>query len=90
MNIYYISGLGADERAFSKLDFVKKYNATYLPWLAVEQKKEPIAHYAKRLAEKITKPDPIIIGLSFGGMMAIEIAKIIPVKKSNSNFILQN
>lgn len=81
MNIYYISGLGADERAFSKLDFVKKYAATYLPWLAVRQKREPIEEYAKRLAEKITKPNPIIIGLSFGGMMAMEIAKIIDVKK---------
>jgi pimeloyl-ACP methyl ester carboxylesterase len=37
--------------------------------------------YAKRLSEKITTPNPIIVGLSLGGMMAIEIAKLIPVKK---------
>ena len=37
--------------------------------------------YAKRMADRITLPDPVIVGLSFGGMMAIEIAKIIPVKK---------
>ncbi len=81
MNIYYISGLGADQRAFSKLDFVKKHNATYLPWLAPLQKKESIESYAKRMATNITGEAPIIVGLSFGGMMAIEIAKTISAKK---------
>ena len=81
MNIYYISGLGADQRAFSRLDFVKKYNATYLPWLQPQQKKEPIASYAQRMAKDINGENPILVGLSFGGIMAMEIAKLIPVKK---------
>ncbi len=81
MNIYYISGLGADERAFSKLDFVKKYNAQYIPWLPPVQKKETIEDYAKRMADSIKGEHPIIVGLSFGGMVAMEIAKIIKLKK---------
>lgn len=81
MNIYYISGLGADQRAFDKLDFVKEYNATYIPWLAPQQKKEDVALYAKRMAKKISGPNPILVGLSFGGIIAMEIAKLIPVKK---------
>ncbi len=81
MNIYYISGLGADHRAFSKLDFVKKYDAAYIEWLPVLQRRESIADYAKRMAEYVTGEDPIIIGLSFGGMVAMEIAKLKPVKK---------
>lgn len=81
MNIYYISGLGADQRAFAKLDFVKEYQATYLPWIAPSQKKEPIESYAKRMAATITGEDPILIGLSFGGMVSMEIAKILPIKK---------
>lgn len=81
MNIYYISGLGADERAFSKLDFVKKHSAKYIPWLLPIDKNERIENYAKRMAEFIKEPNPIIIGLSFGGMIAMEIAKIIPIEK---------
>ena len=81
MNIYYISGLGADERAFGKLDFVEKYKATYIPWLQPNQKKEPIEAYAKRIAESIKEDNAVLIGLSFGGMMAMEIAKIKKVKK---------
>lgn len=81
MNIYYISGLGADHRAFSKLDFVKKYDAAYIQWLPVAQKRESIEDYSKRMAEYVTGEDPIIIGLSFGGMIAMEIAKLKLVKK---------
>lgn len=77
--IYCISGLGADEGAFSRLN-ITGYQLVYLPWLLPE-KKEPISTYAKRMSAGIKTENPIIIGLSFGGMMAIEIAKLLQVKK---------
>lgn len=79
MKIYFISGLGADERAFQSLD-LDGIEPIHLCWMEPE-KNETMQAYAKRMAERITTPEPIIIGLSFGGMMAIEIAKCIPVKK---------
>jgi esterase/lipase len=33
------------------------------------------------MREEIDEPDPVLMGLSFGGMVSIEIAKQIPVKK---------
>lgn len=78
-NIYCLSGLGADERIFSKLDF-GDHHVTYLKWFK-PLKSESIAAYARRLADKITLPQPILIGISFGGMMCIEVAKLIAVKK---------
>ena len=77
--IYCISGLGADEGAFSRLD-IKGYQLTYIPWLLPE-KNESINAYAKRMSVVIIDENPIIMGLSFGGMMAIEIAKLLPVNK---------
>lgn len=77
--IYCISGLGADERAFSKLR-VEGYTVACLPWLP-PLPKESINAYATRMIEGIRDPEPILMGLSFGGMMAIEIAKQIPVQK---------
>ena len=77
--IYCISGLGADEGAFSRLD-IHGHELVYLPWLLPE-KNESIYAYAKRMSILITDENPIIMGLSFGGMMAIEIAKFLPVKK---------
>ena len=78
-HIYCISGFGADERAFSKLDFTG-HTFHFIPWLD-PLKNENITAYATRMAEKIHHENPVIIGLSFGGMMSIEISKIISIDK---------
>ena len=78
--IYCISGLGADEQAFNKLQ-IKNYDLRFLPWIKPLNKKESLASYAKRLGELINEPSPILLGLSFGGMIAIEMAKQFPVDK---------
>lgn len=79
--IYYISGLGASEKAFGKLDFVQNKETTYLPWITPEAK-ESMEDYAGRMAAIISDEDEnILIGLSFGGMLASEIAKIKSIKK---------
>ena len=77
--IYCISGLGADERVFSHLH-IEGHQINYLPWL-LPRTKEPIHEYAKRMSESIIAEKPILMGLSFGGMMSIEIAKLMPVEK---------
>lgn len=79
MKVYFIPGLGADEHVFNRLD-LPGIERIYLNWFSPAPK-ETMASYAKRMAEKITEPDPVIVGLSFGGMLAVEIAKQIPVKK---------
>ncbi|MCH5689430.1 alpha/beta hydrolase [Niabella sp. W65] len=43
--------------------------------------REPYKDYVLRMAEKIQEDNPVIIGVSFGGMVALEIAKIRPVKQ---------
>ena len=47
----------------------------------VPEKKETIEQYAKRILVQIKDECPILIGLSFGGMMAIEVAKLINCKQ---------
>ncbi|MDQ2863270.1 MAG: alpha/beta hydrolase [Bacteroidota bacterium] len=78
-NIYCISGFGADERVFSKLNF-NGNTVSFIQWLT-PLKKEGIEAYAKRMAEKISGEIPVLIGLSFGGIMAIEISKSIKTSK---------
>ncbi len=78
-SIYIFSGLGADERVFKKLDF-SGYEITFVRWIA-PNKNETIAHYALRLTKQIKTNRPILIGLSFGGMMATEVAKLIDTEK---------
>ncbi|WP_448137783.1 alpha/beta hydrolase [Sphingobacterium siyangense] len=77
--IYVISGLGVDQRVFSKIDF-GSLDITYLDWITPSSN-EPLSIYAKRISTKITAKNPVLIGLSFGGMLAMEIAKIITVQR---------
>ena len=78
-HIYCISGFGADERVFSKLDFGEN-KVHFIPW-KIPEKHETIGSYAGRMSNNIIHPSPILMGLSFGGMMSIEIAKLISVEK---------
>lgn len=77
--IYCISGLGADERAFSNLK-IEGYQLKVIQWLE-PLNRETLYSYAKRMREEIVTENPILMGLSFGGMVCIEIAKQIPVSK---------
>ncbi|MGB5711821.1 MAG: alpha/beta hydrolase [Waterburya sp.] len=78
-NIYCVSGLGADERVFQKLKF-PGYQLIHIQWKE-PQPGENIAHYTQRLTAQIKSPRPILIGLSFGGIIAVEIAKQIAPEK---------
>jgi pimeloyl-ACP methyl ester carboxylesterase len=78
--VYFISGLGADQRSFK---FLKLKNAKmhFIYWLKPE-KGEPLKSYCLRLASQIdTSNEVILVGLSFGGIVAQEIAQIIKVDK---------
>ena len=78
-HIYCISGFGADDRVFSELNF-KDTEVHFIAW-ADPLKNEPIEEYARRMSEQIKHDNPILFGLSFGGIMSIEIAKIILTSK---------
>lgn len=77
--IYLFSGLGADYRAFENLD-LPGYKLVYIRWIE-PAKDETMDQYARRLTAQITTRNPILVGLSFGGMMAVEVSKIIATDK---------
>ncbi len=78
-HLYCVSGFGADERVFANLDF-REYKIHFIPWLLPE-KKESLPVYASRMCESIKEENPVLFGLSFGGIMCIEIAKLIKTGK---------
>lgn len=78
-HIYCISGFGADERLFAHLNFGEN-EVHFISW-KVPEKDETLEHYAHRMIGDIHHPNPILTGLSFGGMMCIEMAKIISYEK---------
>ena len=76
MKAYFISGLGADKKAFQKIKLPSGYSPVFLDWIPPE-KNESLTCYATRFFEKIISDEVfVLIGLSFGGMLASEIARI--------------
>lgn len=78
-HIYCISGFGADERIFAHLNFGET-KVHFIPW-KMPVRHETLAGYVARMASEIRDPNPILMGVSFGGMVSIEIAKTLPVEK---------
>lgn len=77
MDIYLISGLGADRTVFKNLTFNKEHSIHYLDWIP-PVKKESLRSYALRMAERINHSVPFsLVGLSFGGMLATEMADVL-------------
>ena len=78
MKIYGISGLGADKSVFQYLFL----DCPLIPidWIH-PYPNEPLAAYASRLAQAIdTSEDYGILGVSFGGLVAVEMSKMLKPK----------
>jgi pimeloyl-ACP methyl ester carboxylesterase len=77
--VFVFSGLGADKRVFQNNDF-SPYSVTYINWI-IPKNNDSIEEYASKLIQQIKSTKPTLIGLSFGGIMAVEVAKQIETEK---------
>ncbi len=77
--IYFFSGMGADSSVFKNLK-LPGYHKVYISWIPALPD-ESITEYAGRIKSQITAPNPYLIGLSFGGIVAVEVSKQIAVEK---------
>jgi pimeloyl-ACP methyl ester carboxylesterase len=76
MKVYFISGLGADSRVFHHIHLPQGFEPVYLDWIK-PLPNESLHAYACRLGDSIDDSQEFaIVGLSMGGMMAVEIAKL--------------
>ena len=80
--IYFMPGLAAGPEIFKKLTLNKeKYTFHYLKWIKPLDVEEKIDNYALRLSAKITEENPVLVGVSFGGIMVQELAKFLNPRK---------
>lgn len=81
--VYFISGLGADRRVFSDLE-LPNVEAVHIDWVKPSEE-DTMATYAAKLLPQIDTTIPVtLLGLSFGGMLAVELSHLI----ENSQTIL--
>lgn len=75
-------GLAAGPEIFENLELSKElYEFHYLTWKKPLALEETIANYAMRMAEEIQHKNPVLVGVSFGGIIVQEMSKFIDVKK---------
>ena len=80
MTAYFISGLGADRRIFKNLVLPSYIKIHHVEWIEPFSK-ETLQQYCKRLSAQINSQEEFIfVGLSFGGMVAIELFKTLPAQ----------
>ncbi|MBY0427145.1 MAG: alpha/beta hydrolase [Cytophagales bacterium] len=78
--LYFVSGLGADERVFQFLE-LPGFEQVHIHWVPTTVG-ESLGEYCKKLSQQIDILDDIVlIGVSFGGLVVQELAKIVPAKK---------
>ena len=80
MKVYFISGLGADQRVFQFLQ-LPGIEKIYINWVDPLQHEELNSYSSRLIAQIDTDQEVILVGISFGGIIAQEISRIIPCKK---------
>ncbi len=82
MNVYFISGLGANQKAFQYLTLPEGFESYFIDWKQPLEK-ESLQAYSKRMSEEIDHSKPfILVGLSFGGIVAQEMNRFVKPEKT--------
>ena len=80
--VYFVPGLAASPEIFEFLQFSEdKFALHFLEWLIPLSAHEPIEDYAKRMSDLVLEENPVLIGVSFGGIMVQEMSKHLNCKK---------
>jgi len=74
-------GLAASPTIFENIKLPEdQFEMCFLEWF-LPNEKESIESYALRMTQKITHANPVLIGVSFGGVLVQEMAKQINVRQ---------
>ncbi|MDH3322479.1 MAG: alpha/beta hydrolase [Flavobacteriaceae bacterium] len=82
-HIYFMPGLAASSKIFEYINLPdEKFEIHFLNWILPESVDESLENYTIRLSRLIKHENPILVGVSFGGILVQELNKIISVKKT--------
>ncbi len=78
--IYLMPGMAASPRIFEFIQLPGEYEVIHLSWIPPKNN-ERISDYALRMCQRVTHINPVLLGVSFGGILVQEMAKHIACKK---------
>lgn len=81
LHVYLMPGMAANPSIFKNISLPpEKFEVHLLEW-HVPKKGSSIQEYAEEMCKGVKHINPVLIGVSFGGMVVQEMAKLIKVKK---------
>ena len=79
--IFLIAGMGADTRIYNNIELPDDNEVIPVDWVEPDASDTLITYSQKLIKQYNITYNSIVIGNSLGGMIAIEIAKLIPLNK---------
>lgn len=82
IHVYFMPGMAANSSIFKHIHLPAEiFEPHMLEWF-IPSTNMSLVDYAETMNEQITHENPVLIGVSFGGMLVQEMAKLIQVRKT--------
>lgn len=79
--VYLMPGMAAKPTIFDRIKLPEdQFKIYWLEWMIPEED-ESLEHYAKRMIQKIDHDNPVLLGVSFGGILVQEMSKFMTLRK---------
>lgn len=79
--VYFMPGLAASIAIFERIQLPEsEFEMIFLEW-EIPLDRETLLEYAKRMTLKIKHDNPVLIGVSFGGILVQEMARFVTARK---------
>lgn len=81
IHVYCMPGLAANSTIFENIDLPRgKFMIHWLDWL-LPKPRESVMDYSGRMCKLVKHKKPVLIGVSFGGVIVQEMAQLMEVKR---------
>lgn len=81
IHVYFMPGLAASSLIFERIELPENQFEIHLLDWELPLLNETLPAYAERISKLVTHPNPVLIGVSFGGVLVQEMAQFLKPKK---------
>src|SRR5262245_61934254 len=80
-HIVFLPGLGADERMFQHIE-LGDCSVQVIKWVRPERNESMPSYLEKIKGQIVVGQAPVLVGVSLGGIMAMELRELMPIEKT--------
>ena len=81
ISVYFMPGLAANASIFERISLPADQFDTYFMDWEIPLDNETLSEYAQRISKKVTHKNPVLVGVSFGGILVQEMAQFLNPSK---------